>query len=317
MLKDFTTFKIGGPARILVRVSHVDELKSLNFVRDKYFILGGGSNVLFADEGFDGTVIKIEILDIELQGSTLIAGAGESWDGVVKYAVEKNLWGLENLSGIPGTVGGAVAGSIGAYGQSLSQTLSWVEVFDVQTGEIKRLNNQDCEFGYRESIFSKNSAQVIIRAAFLLSQIAKPDLSYKDLSSLAAASIQEIREAVLEIRKNKFPDLAVEGTAGSFFKNPVVGKEEAIELQKKYPDMPTFVLPETGQIKIPLAWLLDHVLNIKGMRMGGARLFEKQPLVIVADKNCSSKDVITLSQFVQTQVKENFKIIVEPEVKII
>lgn len=324
-LAPLTTFKIGGPARFFVRVGTVDELKTaLAVARDKkltVLLLGGGSNVLINDEGFDGLVIHIDLRGIEVQGSTVVVGAGEAWDTFVSYAVERNLWGVENLSGIPGTVGGAVAGSIGAYGQSLSQTLSWVEVWDSDSGTLMRLGNAECHFGYRESIFSHEKCRyVIVRAGFVLQEAPRPELSYKDLRERfknLSPGLKEIREAVRAIRAAKFPDLSLEGTAGSFFKNPVVSAAQAQVITAKYPHMPIFTLPETGGVKIPLAWLLDHVLHLKGFQSGGARLFEKQPLVVVTNAQATSNDVKTLAREVKQLVKEKFQIEIEEEVCIV
>lgn len=329
-LAPYTTFGIGGPALFLICVKNVEELKeALSFAAQKQLrvlVLGGGSNVVIEDSGFDGLVIKIEIKGIEIEqsagGAVVTAGAGESWDALVERTAQEGLWGMENLSGIPGTVGGAVAGNIGAYGQALSQTVAWVDALDVHTKEIKRFTNAECMFGYRESFFSIHSGSYsILRAAFTLTKTPKPELSYKDLAERfkdeKQPSLRAIREAVLTIRQGKFPDLDVEGTAGSFFKNPIVGKEVAEELVAAYPGLPIFAMPETDGVKVPLAWLLDRVLNIKGLSVGGARLFEKQPLVIAAKKGTPSSDVLELAQKVIEKVKENFSISIEPEVKII
>ena len=329
-LAPYTTFGIGGPALFLICVKNVEELKeALSFAAQKQLrvlVLGGGSNVVIEDSGFDGLVIKIEIKGIEIEqsagGAVVTAGAGESWDALVERTAQEGLWGMENLSGIPGTVGGAVAGNIGAYGQALSQTVAWVDALDVHTKEIKRFTNTECMFGYRESFFSIHSGSyIILRAAFVLTTTPIPELSYKDLAERfkdeKQPSLQAIREAVLTIRQGKFPDLDVEGTAGSFFKNPIVGKEVAEELVAAYPGLPIFAMPETDGVKVPLAWLLDRVLNIKGLSVGGARLFEKQPLVIAAKKGTPSSDVLELAQKVIEKVKENFSISIEPEVKII
>ena len=329
-LAPYTTFGIGGPALFLICVKNVEELKeALSFAAQKQLrvlVLGGGSNVVIEDSGFDGLVIKIEIKGIEIEqsagGAVVTAGAGESWDALVERTAQEGLWGMENLSGIPGTVGGAVAGNIGAYGQALSQTVAWVDALDVHTKEIKRFTNTECMFGYRESFFSIHSGSyIILRAAFVLTTTPIPELSYKDLAERfkdeKQPSLQAIREAVLTIRHGKFPDLDVEGTAGSFFKNPIVGKDVAEELVAAYPGLPIFAMPETDGVKVPLAWLLDRVLNIKGLSVGGARLFEKQPLVIAAKKGTPSSDVLELAQKVIEKVKENFSISIEPEVKII
>ncbi len=349
-LAPLTTFCIGGPARFFVRVTNIDELKeALAFAKEKQlkvFILGGGSNVLVVDEGFDGLVIKIEIAGVEIEktknGATFTAAAGESWDSLVERAVAENLWGIENLSGIPGTVGGAVVQNIGAYGRALSQTCSWVEALDYESGEVRKFTNTECYFDYRDSIFQDEgkvssggvglpfispergtfpkSRYVVLRAAFELSSIPKPDISYRDLAARFAGkspTLQEMRAAVLEIRAAKFPDLALEGTAGSFFKNPIVSRAEALTLKERYPELPLFDMPETDGVKIPLAWLFDHALELRGARHGAARLFEKQLLVIAVHKNSSARDVRALAREVSKDVKGKLNIDIEPEVKII
>lgn len=327
-LAPLTTFKIGGEARYLARVKNIEELaEALTFAEVKsapVFVLGGGSNVLISDLGFNGLVIKIEIAGIEEHNSTLVAGAGESWDKVVENAVDNNLWGIENLSGIPGTVGGAVVQNIGAYGQAISQTFHWAEVFNTQTKKVETLGKEACNFGYRSSIFKEKEGQyIVLRAAFELSKTPVANLSYKDLQSRLqgkSLTLSEIRNAVLEIRAEKFPDLRIEGSAGSFFKNPILPKEEADILQAKYPLMPVFTLPETNNIKVPLGWFLDYrhgVMDLREVRFGGARMFEKQFLVIAATRGASSRDVKELADYVKKSVQEKLNIIIEPEVKII
>lgn len=312
-LAPLTTFGIGGPARYFCRVTTVEELRqSLDDARDKNLrvqIFGGGSNVLVRDEGFNGLVIKIELPGIVREGDTLVAGAGESWDGVVARAVHEGLWGIENLSGIPGTVGGAVVGSIGAYGQAAAQTVAWVEV--LLNGERVRLNNSECGFGYRMSAI----AGVVVRAAFALTPHGAPEASY--VPELAGGSLADIRRAILATRAGKFPRLAEEGTAGSFFKNPILPPGEAKRLQERYPGLPVFSMPEASGVKIPLAWLLDKVLGLKGFCVGGARLYERQPLVIAAKKGCSARDVEHLARAVEEMMEERFGIAIEREVKTI
>lgn len=328
-LSPFTTFQIGGPAAYLISARSIEDLQAgLTFAKEKklkVFILGGGSNVLIPDKGFDGLVIKIELEGIEIEeekeGKRVVtAAAGEGWDTLVEKTCAEDLWGLENLSGIPGTVGGAVVQNIGAYGAALSEALRWVEVLDATTGEVKRLSNAECAFEYRDSIFKHSPHLVVLRAAVRLSTAPKPNTSYKDLAKLfddSSIDIQALRGAVLSIRKGKFPDLSLEGTAGSFFKNPIVSSAEAKQLKEKYPEMPLFAMPETSGIKVPLAWLLDNVLALKGAKVGGARLFEKQPLVIAAERNAKSRDVQALAEKVKTEVKEKINIKIEEEVKIL
>ncbi len=329
LLAPLTTFGIGGNARFFVHVESLDALReAVAFAKEKNlktFILGGGSNVLIDDKGFDGLVIKIEMRGIELKPRgdkvELSAQAGESWDVLVARAVEEHLWGLENLSGIPGTVGGAIVQNVGAYGAAVSQTLSSVEVFDTENGEVKILLPTECALGYRDSLFKHDDGQhVILRAVFLLSSTPAPEILYRDLANRFAnttPTLEAIRAVVLEIRRGKFPDLTVEGTAGSFFKNPIVSQDEAKILLARYPDMPLFPMPETAGTKVPLGWILDHILNVRGMRQGRARLFERQALVIVADKKASSKDVQSLAEIVQSRMKNECGIDIEPEVRII
>jgi len=322
-LAPLTTFRFGGPARFFVFVSSIDELRgALAFANEKKlktFILGGGSNVLVADEGFDGLVIKIELAGVERQQNILIAAAGESWDGLVARAVSDGLWGIENLSGIPGTVGGAVVQNIGAYGAALSQTLMWVEAFDTTNESTVTLHKEDLHFGYRASVFKEEDGRyVVLRAAFELSPTPAPNLAYKDLALLFAAaqpSLSDIRTVVLNIRAGKFPDLSKEGTAGSFFLNPVVPAVQAAALQKRYPEMPLFAMPETSDIKVPLGWILDHVLNLRGFTLGNARLFEKQALVIAASRDARASDVRALSEKIKKEVKEKIGIEIKEEVK--
>ena len=324
-LGDLTTFGIGGPARFFVSVQTVDDIReALAFANEKklgVFILGGGSNTLVSDKGFDGLVIKIELQGIEQNEQTLTAAAGESWDGFVAFAVKNNLWGIENLSGIPGTVGGAVVQNIGAYGAALSQTLQSTHVFDSVEQKIKTLLAGDCQFGYRSSIFKKEEGRyVVLSATFKLSQSPTPNISYKDLAARfndSSIDVRAVRDAVLEIRKGKFPDLSVEGTAGSFFKNPFLSSKEADALRALYPEIPLYTSPDEVGTKVPLGWVFDHVLHAKGTSVRGVRLFEKQALVIAAHKGASAADVKELATEIQKKVFDALKIKIEPEVKIL
>lgn len=329
-LAAFTTFRIGGAARFFVRVDSLQELQeAIAFANEKILrvlVLGGGSNMLIDDEGFDGLVIKIDIRGIEIlqesEGAELVVGAGESWDELVARTVEEGLWGIENLSGIPGTVGAAPVQNIGAYGSELKDTFVWAEALDVTTQEMVRLDATACAFSYRSSIFKRHAGQyVILRVALRLSKLPNPKLSYKDLTLAfpgAEPTLPEVRGAVLAIRARKFPDLAVEGTAGSFFLNPIVSAEVAATLTKEYPDLPQYAQEgsEERSVKISLAWLLDNVLGLKGYSVGGARLFESQPLVVVARAGTSSNDVEALAGEVIEKIQKKFNITIEMEVRI-
>jgi UDP-N-acetylmuramate dehydrogenase len=322
-LAPFTTFYIGGPARFFARISDVGELRdALAFAKEKNLntlVLGGGSNVLVPDAGFDGLVIKIEIGGVEKNNTTLIVGAGESWDALAARAVSDGLWGIENLSGIPGTVGAAPVQNIGAYGAELKDTLAWLEAFDTETGEVVRFTNNECGFGYRTSVFKKTPGRyVVLRVAFALQRGGVPNITYKDLSiafANKAPVLKDIRNTVLAIRAQKFPNLQEEGTAGSFFLNPVVSAETAARLGAQYPLLPQFAAQ--GGVKLSLAWLLDNVLNLKGAHVGGARLFEKQPLVIAATRDAQASDVRALAQKIKTEAREQLGLEIEEEVRIL
>ncbi len=329
-LKPFTTFKIGGEARFFCRVKNTDELlEALIFARKEkvpFLILGSGSNILLSDDGFPGLVIKMEITGIKYQKKEksveVSVGAGENWDAFVAETVEKNLHGLENLSGIPGTVGAAPVQNIGAYGVEVKDFISWVEVFDTKELKTRHLSKEQCEFEYRSSIFKtpKGKHFAITRVGFLLHTKPNLKLHYRDVAehfnrkNIAKPSIYEVREAILFIRSGKFPDLNVVGTAGSFFKNPILSKKRFDALIKMYPDMPFF--PESyGRVKVPLGWILEHVVGVKGKREGDVASFEKQALVLVNFGNARSHEVYNFARNIEREVKEKTGIDVEWEVQ--
>lgn len=342
-LAKFTSFKIGGSADYFFRAQSVEELKeALAFARERalpFFILGGGTNMLLSDDGFRGVVIKIEIKRHPMfeahpassagrrRGDNIrvIVGAGENWDAFVAETVACGLWGLENLSGIPGTVGGAPVQNIGAYGSEVKDTILWVEVLDTRTGEVKQFSNAECAFAYRDSVFKKLEGKhfVITCVAFCLRSDGAPNLKYKDLaeyfSGSGSVSLAEIRRAVLEIRSRKFPDLNTHGTAGSFFKNPIVSREKFEELKKKYPDLVGYQQPTTNNqptlIKVPLAWILDKVCNLKGFEQGKAALWKDQPLVLVNKGGASASAISALADEVARIVKKKTGIEIEREVR--
>ncbi|MCE9643673.1 UDP-N-acetylmuramate dehydrogenase [Candidatus Parcubacteria bacterium] len=329
LLAPYTTFRIGGKADFFVEAATLSELEeACRFAASKnlpMFILGGGSNVLIADEGWRGLVIKMDMGGIRLEerdGVPLVrAGAGVSWDELVARTVEWGLWGLENLSGVPGSVGGAVVQNIGAYGAAISEVLESAEVLDTKSGQVRTFSVQDCSFDYRDSFFKHDGgAHIVLSASFALSRESQPNLSYKDLTvrfGESSPSLIDIREAVLQIRREKFPDLSKEGTAGSFFKNPILPKAEALALQARYPSMPLFDMPETAGVKVPAAWIMDKVLGLRGYALGRVRLFEKQAFVVVAEPGARAEEVRVLAEEVIRRVREECGIELEPEVRFI
>jgi UDP-N-acetylmuramate dehydrogenase len=349
-LASLTTFKIGGNARTVFDCSSVEEIQTaLAYAREgglPWYVLGSGSNVLASDAGYDGVIILPRIGGISFEnregkednadvGEVLVtAGAGVSWDALVEETVVRGLWGLENLAGIPGTVGAAPVQNVGAYGADISGTLAYVDVLDTTATEPAltaiRMTNVQCEFGYRDSIFKKSidifqGKFIILRAAFLLTKQGTPQIAYPDLAALADSSTQaaplttpqSIAQSVRAIRAQKFPDLSTTGTAGSFFKNSIVTVTEYSNLKNVYPDLPGYPETDPLYIKVSLAWILDKVLNLRGFSNGSAtvRLFERQPLVLVAEPGATAADVDALANEVAHRVFTATSIRIEREVR--
>lgn len=326
-LAPHTTFRIGGPARYFFAATTKPELHAaLAFARERalpHFVLGGGSNLLVSDAGFPGVVIKMALRGItfDAQGDDVrvTVAAGESWDGLVAQTVERGAWGLENLSLIPGTVGAAPVQNIGAYGTEVKDCLEAVRLLDARTGAERVLSNAECRFSYRDSVFKSAAFKdaIILEVTFRLSGRPRPNLLYKDLQQhfgpAATPSQAAIRAAVIAIRTAKFPDLAKVGTAGSFWKNPVLSADEFAPLARAFPNIPVFPAAN-GRTKVPLAWLLDKACGLRGHRVGAAGLFEKQPLILVAYDGATAAEVRSFEAGVRERVKAKTGVTIEPEV---
>ena len=448
-LRDLTTFRVGGLARYFCVVTNETELvESVRFSRTKkipFFVLGGGSNIVVGDSGWNGLVIKMEIKGISCDpdygrdycpdcGRDMVpeghqekigqltekvvtkaasaasadfsnknskktahnsvplseiseknelsenngedtmtchrchtchlchssasphpsadtirvtAGAGENWDDFVGTCVARGFHGLENLSGIPGTVGAAPVQNIGAYGSEVSQTIASVRVFDATKDagenakkmEFIELSAEDCHFGYRDSIF-KHKKYIIVSATFNLKKNAPLTINYKDVreyflkNKKAEPSVGDVRCAIIAIRAAKLPDLRIVGTAGSFFKNPIISQKHFAELKKKYPDLPSFPVASVGidskapSVKVPLAWILDHICGYKGAKRGNVGTYKNQALVIVNDFSSASGfggaigatsatalEIKKFAEEIAAAVKEKTDIDIEPEVQ--
>jgi UDP-N-acetylmuramate dehydrogenase len=351
-LKSLNTFRTGGYARFFCIIKNIEDLKkAISFSKKhkiNFFILGGGSNILISDTGFSGLVIKNEILGRNILKENIICfGAGEKLDESVSFSVKNNLFGLENLSYIPGTVGGSVVQNIGAYGAEIKNFISKVEVYDSENGKIFEMKNKDCNFSYRNSIFKIKKNLVVLRVYFFLSKKFKPNFSYSGIiekikenriktailqsdlkclksgqrhfKSLCSKSVLEkttamdIRNAVISIRKSKLPEVSELGSAGSFFKNPIINKKEYTKLKKKFPDIPGFPEPK-GKIKISLAWVLDKICNLKNYKIKNVGLYKNQPLVLVNFGGATTTEIINLSDQIKKSIKEKTQIKVEEEV---
>ncbi|MCX6715610.1 MAG: UDP-N-acetylmuramate dehydrogenase [Candidatus Taylorbacteria bacterium] len=331
-LAQYTTFKIGGPARFFCAVSSEAELlEAVTFAHHeklRMLILGGGSNVLISDAGFPGLVIKNEILGKKIlpgdDGDVGFSiGAGEMWDEIVQLAVESGLYGIENLSAIPGTVGAAPVQNIGAYGSEIADSIISLRALDTETMKYVELPNEKCDFGYRDSIFKHRKGRYIITQVNLkLSKNGTVNISYKDLkeyfnktgSKNTLPTLKEVRDAVTNIRWNKLPDWKLWGTAGSFFKNPIVTKAYYEKLKEKYPELPGY--PEPNEcVKIPLGWVLDHICHVKGHMSDNVGPYKNQALVIVAKPGATASQIVAYAQELMAMVERDTGIIIEAEVE--
>lgn len=323
-LSNHTSFRTGGPARFFVDVETVDELRDIirrsQNEKIPYLVLGEGTNVLFSDNAFEGYVIRPKIKGVTFQDELLIASAGENWDGVVACAVSKDLSGIENLSHIPGSVGAAPVQNIGAYGVEIKDVIEWVEVYNPDKDKIETLSRERCQFGYRDSFFKSpvGKKYIIVRVAMRLKKNGQSNISYKDLQKYFSGrqtvpTLNEVRSAVIDIRRQKMPDITKVGTAGSFFKNPIIETVVYKKLLKQFPDLPAFPAKD-GFKKIPLAWIIDKVLGFKGLREGNVGVYENQSLVLVNYSDASGYEVKKFSKKISDAVKNKTGIEIEYEV---
>lgn len=324
-LSTYTTLKVGGTADVFATASTEESLvEAVAYAKDndlRVSILGGGSNTLASDEGVRGLVLHNQIKGVqhEISGTQvqLTAGAGEILDDVIAYTVEEGWWGLENLSHIPGTVGAAPVQNVGAYGVEIKDVLSSVRVFDMEAGAFKTLTAQECQFGYRDSFFKTQEGKryVITQVTFILSTLPHPQIAYKDLAATFAEhnpTQREIREAVMKIRSRKFPNWNVIGTAGSFFKNPFITKEAFADLKKTHPDLPGYETEE--MIKIPLGWILDKALDLRGFQRGNVATYKDQALVLVAYEGATAEEIKKFADEIVDRIRTEIGITVEWEV---
>ncbi len=326
-LAEHTTLKVGGPARYFTVVSSIADLESARqFALQKdvpILVLGSGSNILVRDAGFLGLVVKVEFFgrDYKIGNENKVIselGSGEILDEVVAQTVDFGYWGLENLSHIPGTIGATPVQNVGAYGVEISDLLKSVSAFNIETGEEKVFSREECQFAYRESFFkSPEGRQWVITVVTLeLSTLEKPSLAYKDLAALSesgAVSQSDIRAKVIEVRSQKFPDWNVVGTAGSFFKNPIVATDIADALLARYPELPTYPVSPM-ETKLSLGYILDKICDLKGYKTGEVGLFENQALVLVSTSS-KSAEIEALVKFVTDEVKEKTGLTIEQEVR--
>jgi len=327
-IKNLTTMKIGGNARFMTEIHTPEEIATVYSNAKKQsipiFIIGGGSNVIARDEGFNGIIARIripgfEVIADDLNSTTIRIGAGENWDYVVKRTVDMNLSGIESMSGIPGTAGAGPVQNMGAYGQEIADTLQSLSAFDSQTGIFINLTNTDCEFSYRNSIFRDSSKGRYVIASIILklskNQPQPPFYEtlqkYFDEHNIKLFTQQIIRDAVLELRSSKLPDPALLPNSGSFFKNAIIEEWQVADLKKNDPSIPLYEMGD-GRYKVPVGWLIEHT-GLKGQLLSGMRVYDKNALVLVNESATSYADLAKARDEIIKQVISKFHIQIEQE----
>jgi UDP-N-acetylmuramate dehydrogenase len=332
-LAPLTTFGIGGPARYFINApSEAVVLEALDFATTQnlpLFVLGGGSNILVADEGFRGLVLKIDLMGIQWnddRDKTIVrAGAGEGWDPLVQLCVDRKLAGIECLSGIPGSVGGTPVQNVGAYGQEVSEVLSHLRAVDRNSGKIVELSHADCGFSYRTSIFNttEKDRYIVLEVTYKLAKNGPPAIRYADVQrefeqTKKTPTLSEVREAVRRIRARKAM-LLVEGdpdcrSAGSFFKNPILSEEQFVRLEAVFPNdrVPRYPL-SSGSVKTAAAWLIERAGFAKGYSLGPVGLSTKHTLALVNKGGARAVDVLRLAREIEHRVHDKFGVKLAPE----
>ncbi len=330
-LKSFNTFNIECRAANFVELHSLQDIKSVidegRLNNQAVLVLGGGSNLLFTKD-FDGLVLHpcfkgIEVLEEDEKNAKVRVAAGEVWEDFVAHTVEKGWMGIENLALIPGLMGAAPMQNIGAYGVELKDVFDHLRAVDLHTGNLVKFSKEECEFGYRTSIFkTSHRGQFLIYDVCLnLKKNAEINVSYRALrdyfgqNKIVEINQRAVFDAVVAIRDSKLPKPEELGSAGSFFKNPVVDQSKFENLKKEYPDIVGYP-QENGEIKLAAGWLIDQA-GLKGYRIGNVGVHEKQALVLVNYGGATGKEVFDLSVFVQEKVNEKFSVWLEPEVNMV
>ena len=329
-LKKYNTFGIEAKAKQFVAVHNLDELQAVlkNHSSEKKFILGGGSNMLLT-QNIDALVIHVD-----LKGKKVIkeddnfvwveSNAGENWHEFVLWTINQNYGGLENMSLIPGNVGTTPVQNIGAYGAEIKDTFVSCDAMNIETQEMKTFTKDECNFGYRESIF-KHEAKgkyIITSVVYKLTKHNhKISVEYGDIKSelakknISSPTIKDVSNAVITIRQSKLPDPKELGNSGSFFKNPVISRELFLKVQEKFPEVKYFEVSPT-EVKVPAGWLIEHA-GLKGYRKDDAGVHKNQALVLVNYGNATGQDILNLSKYVQKTVFDKYGIAIEAEVNVI
>lgn len=327
-LKNYLTMKLGGSARFMGIVTSPQELavmcKNAKQQSLPFFILGGGSNVIARDESFNGIVIRnrimgFDVIDDTSSHTTIKIGAGEIWDDVVKKTVDMGLIGIEAMSAIPGTAGAAPVQNVGAYGQEIANTLVELEAYDSLEDRFVVLQNTDCDFSYRHSMFRGDQMGrygITSITLKLLKSAPQPPFyqalqTYLDEHQITLYTASVIREAVIAIRANKLPDPKLLPNTGSFFKNAVIEQWQYDDLLQTWPDMPAYPLSD-GTLKIPTGWLIEKV-GLKGELIHGMRVHTGNALVLINESATGYEDLAAARNEIAGKVRDTFRIYIEQE----
>ncbi len=331
-LKNNNTFGIDATAECFVEYSSPEDLQAIGEMAWRGELplpirpIGGGSNILLTQDRINGTILhsgikSIEVLSADDKTVRVRVGSGVVWDDFVEMCVFQGWWGAENLSLVPGEVGGAAVQNIGAYGAEAKDIIESVECFDLEAGMSRLLSCRQCEYGYRESIFKleKYRQCVIMYVIFKLSQEPVCNFSYKALSDRMGGrkegvSLADIRQTIIDIRSSKLPDPSVIGSAGSFFKNPVVTIETYEQIKAEYPDIPSYtVAGRDDVIKLSAGWMIDRC-GWKGKSLGRAGIYEHQALVLVNRGGATGAEIVALADAVIASVRGKFGVELSMEV---
>ncbi|GII03067.1 UDP-N-acetylmuramate dehydrogenase [Planobispora takensis] len=322
-LAPYTTLGLGGPARAFVEGGSAEEIVELVAEADRagepVLVLGGGSNLVVSDDGFDGLVVRVASRGVEIDGDRVTAQAGEDWDALVARAVAEGRSGVECLSGIPGMVGSTPIQNVGAYGQDVSQTITGVRVYDRVCGQVRDLPAAECGFAYRHSVFKEDPGRYVVLAVtyVLPGDGLSGPVAYKELAVRLGVGIgtrvppAEVRQAVLELRAGKGMVLDAADpdsrSAGSFFTNPILTAAQAAELELRAPGFPRWDMPGGDGVKVPAAWLIENAGFPKGYRRGPARISTKHTLAMTnPGLSATTEELLDLAREVRDGVREKF-----------
>lgn len=326
-LAPYTSFKLGGQARYFCALSNPREVSAVFDLADKLnispFFLGGGSNTIFADGVIDKLVVKNNLhgVSFDQSGKTVLAtvAAGENWDEFVAQTVVHGFTGVEALSGIPGTVGAGPVQNIGAYGAELADVLVSVIAWDSQIEEWREFDREECDFSYRNSRFKREPGRFFITEVKLQLSIDSPRVApeyaslkaYLEKNRISDPNLTQIREAVIAVRATRLPDVERQPNAGSFFTNPIIGKDQADELQHEFPDVVRFDL-EDSQTKIPAGWLIERA-GLKARQFGNFRTSADNALVLIHDGEGTTAELLEVEERIKRKVRDMFGITLERE----